>query len=174
MTLAKITDNINWNDLFYYDETSPSGLRNKTGRRKAKINEPSGWLSPAGYYMIEYKNVTYRCHRIIFEMLVRPLDENEQIDHINGVKSDNRLSNLRVVTASLNGKNRAKRSNNTSGTTGIYFLSGKDRWVAKWKTIDGKQKHKYFKSKEGAAEYRTRMIESLNKEGAGYSDRHGL
>ena len=174
MTLAKITECMNWKDIFYYDETSPSGLRNKIGRGKAKIDSPSGWLSKEGYYKLEYKNVNYRCHRIIFEMLVRPLSEDEQIDHINGDISDNRLINLRVVTASLNGKNKSKRSDNTSGITGVYFLPDKDRWVAKWRTIDGKQRHKYFKEEEDAVKYRNDMVNSLNKQGAGYSERHGL
>lgn len=115
------------------------------------------------------------------EMLVGSLKPDEYIDHINGVKCDNRLSNLRIVSEKENSKNRAKRSDNKSGVTGVYYLIEKNSWVAKWKTLCGKQKHKYFnvsvygyeKAKEMACTFRNDAIYGLNELGAGYTDRHG-
>lgn len=179
--LAKDTKNMIWEDLFYYDETSPSGLRNKVSRGKAVKDRESGYLGGNGYYIVRVGGKNYKAHRVIVEMLVRCLKPNEYIDHINGVKCDNRLSNLRIVSEKENSKNRAKRSDNKSGVTGVYYLIEKNSWVAKWKTLCGKQKHKFFnvsvygyeKAKELACTFRKATIDSLNELGAGYTDRHG-
>jgi hypothetical protein len=46
--------------------------------------------------------------------------EPEQVDHINGVKTDNRMSNLRIVTALENQMNRGLRKTNKSGVIGVH------------------------------------------------------
>lgn len=51
-----------------------------------------------------------------------------QIDHINGVRDDNRLANLREVTRSENCRNGKRRSSNTSGVNGVARHG--DRWRA--------------------------------------------
>lgn len=61
-----------------------------------------------------------------------------QIDHINGDKADNRLDNLRVVTAQGNAKNRPLRSDNTSGHVGVYWVTETKQWMAQIK-VDGRQ-----------------------------------
>ena len=179
--LAKDTKNMIWEDIFYYDETSPSGLRNKVSRGKAVKDRESGYLGDNGYYIVQVGGKNYKAHRVIVEMLVGCLKPNEYIDHINGVKCDNMLSNLRIVSEKENSKNRAKRSDNKSGVTGVYYLIEKNSWVAKWKTLCGKQKHKFFnvgvygyeKAKELACTFRKTVIDDLNELGAGYTKRHG-
>ena len=179
--LSKDTQNIEWECLFYYDESSPSGLRNKVTRGKAVKDKEAGYLGDRGYYIVQVSGKNYKAHRIIVEMLVGYLKPNEYVDHINGIRCDNRMSNLRVVSEKENSKNRAKRSDNKSGVTGVYYLIEKNSWVAKWKTLCGKQKHKYFnvsiygyeKAKEMACSFRKAKIDSLNELGAGYTFRHG-
>lgn len=51
------------------------------------------------------------------------------IDHINGIKSDNRIANLRLATVAENNRNRGRQSNNTSGFKGVIFHKGK--WNAR-------------------------------------------
>lgn len=54
----------------------------------------------------------------------------DQIDHINGDPSDNRIANLRTVPQSDNVKNSRRRSDNTSGVTGVVFEKRRGHWVA--------------------------------------------
>lgn len=51
------------------------------------------------------------------------------IDHINGIPSDNRWSNLRQVTAGENAQNTAPRKGTHSGLRGVYPASGK--WIGR-------------------------------------------
>lgn len=60
------------------------------------------------------------------------------IDHVNRIRSDNTLANLRNVTYAENNLNLSIRSNNTSGTAGVFWHSGFKRWVAKIK-VRGKE-----------------------------------
>ena len=55
---------------------------------------------------------------------------NQEIDHINGCKSDNSISNLRDVSRSENGKNLPRRHDNISGRTGVSFIKTEGLWVA--------------------------------------------
>ena len=62
------------------------------------------------------------------------------IDHINGVKTDNRISNLRDVSAKENQRNRPLSCLNTSGYTGITWLVGAQKWRAQI-TLSGRSKY---------------------------------
>jgi hypothetical protein len=85
------------------------------------------------------------------------MDEPEglQVDHRNHITTDNRRSNLRIVTQSVNQMNRkGAQRNSKSGHRGISFhrTTGKFRFVA---TINGKQKHMgLFGTAEDALEAR--------------------
>lgn len=83
----------------------------------------SGYLKGAIY------NRYHSAHRIVWAVYYGKWPEN-QIDHINGDKQDNRISNLRDVSHAENGKNRRVNKNNTSGVTGVSFVVSKGRWVA--------------------------------------------
>lgn len=55
---------------------------------------------------------------------------DEQIDHINHDKTDNRVVNLRLAPQAENAKNAGRRSDNTSGYTGVYWNKDRKKWVA--------------------------------------------
>lgn len=75
----------------------------------------------------------------------------EEVDHINGDKTDNRLVNLRAVTRLENMKNTSRRSDNTSGYTGISYDGERRLWAAEI-ISEGKKKHLgRFASKSQAA-----------------------
>lgn len=55
-----------------------------------------------GYLRIQCKGRTYKVHRLVLEAFRGPIPRNLVVDHINRVRSDNRLENIRVVTQSVN------------------------------------------------------------------------
>jgi hypothetical protein len=54
----------------------------------------------------------------------------ELIDHVNGVRHDNRIKNLRLATHEENLRNSNMPSNNTSGIKGVSWHSAGRKWVA--------------------------------------------
>lgn len=68
------------------------------------------------------------------------IPEGMEIDHINGVRDDNRIDNLRLVTKKENLKNKGMYKSNSSGFTGVSYDKSQDVWVSK---ISGKLIGKY-------------------------------
>ena len=76
----------------------------------------------------------------------------KQIDHINGNKSDNRISNLRLATASQNLSNKGITKSNTSGYKGVSFNRTKKKWMASIKVNKKSINLGYFLTPEEASE----------------------
>lgn len=72
------------------------------------------------YIQVRVNDVLHYAHRIIWVMHNGPIPLNMQIDHIDGDGVNNRLQNLRIVSAAENKRNMRKMSTNTSGVTGVY------------------------------------------------------
>jgi hypothetical protein len=83
-----------------------------------------------GYYMGRIFNKAYKAHRVAWCIVYGHWPE-DQIDHKNGVRSDNRMQNLRAVDQSENSKNAKKRSDNTSGVTGVVYDRIRKKWMVK-------------------------------------------
>lgn len=99
-------------------------------------------------------DVTFRAHRVIWAMVHGKWPEDE-IDHINHDKADNRIENLRDVTRQENCRNRSMNSNNTSGTTGVHWSNASKIWVARIKIGGGALVHiGSFKNKQDAIDAR--------------------
>lgn len=90
-----------------------------------------------GYARTHYKGVPVPLHKLLYYLEHGKLsDVQHPIDHINRDRLDNRLSNIRLTTVSINNKNRP--FNNKTNHKGIY-QSG-DRFIAQiWR--DGKNHH---------------------------------
>jgi len=86
------------------------------------------------YIAIDYK--LYLAHRLAWLYIHGEWPEND-IDHINQVKYDNRRVNLRACTRSQNAVNRGIQSNNTSGYKGVFWHNKNKKWRA---TINHKGK----------------------------------
>ena len=74
---------------------------------------------PNGYIVANSRDSTnkiIRIHRLIMDVMDKP---NILIDHKNWDKSDNRKENLRYSTKSQNNINIKRKSNNTTGYTGV-------------------------------------------------------
>lgn len=59
-----------------------------------------------------------------------------EVDHINGDRSDNRLTNLRTVSAVENMRNRKRPATNQSGAIGVRWIKSRNKWRADIK-VDG-------------------------------------
>lgn len=73
-----------------------------------------------------------------------------EIDHINGRRCDNRIVNLRDVTALENRRNQTRSSANRSGATGVHWCNTERRWVARIKIGQRTVVLGYFRVKEDA------------------------
>lgn len=89
----------------------------------------AGSYDPNGYILIRINGIDYRAHRIAWAMTYGAAPEF--IDHINGVRDDNRIENLRSIAQEGNAKNAKKRGDNRSGTTGVGFYPSKNKWRAR-------------------------------------------
>ncbi len=95
-----------------------------------------------------------RMHRDIWERANGPIASGVEIDHIEPGELcglDNRRSNLRETTKSLNQANSRKGRNNKSGFKGVYFEKWTQRWRAELLVNRKKRSLGRFDSKEEAA-----------------------
>lgn len=95
----------------------------------------AGSLGGRGYILIQLQNKSYLAHRLAW-LYVTGRDPFQQIDHINHDRTDNRIKNLREVSALENRKNSKKSTNNTSGHPGVYWCKQKKKWRARI-TVNG-------------------------------------
>jgi hypothetical protein len=110
-----------------------------------------------GYYRVGlYKNKKQefnRVHRLVALAFI-PLEAGKDfVDHHDGERANNSVTNLRWATRQENNQNRTMNKNNTSGFKGVRFERGK--WRAQI-TIDGKLIHLgYFEKIEEAVAVRS-------------------
>jgi len=83
-----------------------------------------------GYMEVGIDNVSYLQHRLAWLYVHGYFPEN-QIDHIDRVRDNNRLGNLREVSRSCNSMNSYKRSDNTSGIKGVCWDKGAGLWKSR-------------------------------------------
>lgn len=188
--------NIDFSKYLEYDESSPSGLRwvvnmyalGDKGKLNASAGQSAGCKHKVnGYWDVKINGELYKGHRIV--LALHGVDcGNLQVDHINRIRSDNRLVNLRVVDRPTNLRNQGIYGSNKTGINGVSFeakarKSGNvsQRFIAQWYDLCSMHHQKSFSvGKYGhdeafrlACEYRAKMIEQLNAQGAGYSETHG-
>lgn len=85
-------------------------------RNKEKLNIKCQYLCQSGYYYVSLpnnvssrksRNGAYQVHQLVAEAFLGKCPERKVVDHIDGVRSNNAVSNLRYVTSSEN--NRRKK-----------------------------------------------------------------
>lgn len=107
-------------DKLSYDKESGFFKSNLSGKR-------IGYIDGCGYEVINIYNQEYRSHRLA--MVIMGLDlTGLEVDHINGVRSNNKLSNLRLVSKKENAKNKRLRANNKTGVHGVTFIETSKKW----------------------------------------------
>ena len=96
---------------------------------RAKVGDVAGGKR-SGYIAIKIKGKAYSAHRLAHLYMTGNFPENN-IDHINHIKDDNRWTNLRDATSSQNQANQVNPKNNTSGYKGVSWHKSTKKWLAK-------------------------------------------
>lgn len=183
----------NLHEKLAYDETSPTFLRWKVGvptgkhnHFRVKAGDVAGGLNTGdGYIQVGLEGRQYKGHLIVWTLLRGQIPEGFVVDHENGDKAFNRITNLALKTSKGNARNVKKNSRNTSGTTGVNLAvmqNGALHYRAIWHDLTtGKAMSKWFSvarlglipAMAAATAFRRKKIDELNFAGAGYTERHG-
>jgi hypothetical protein len=128
-------------ELFYYKDGL---LYRKSNYKPLIITKETN-----NYHRYQIAGKRYRVHRMIWILHYGSIPKDYIIDHINQIKIDNRIENLRLVTNSENQMNRSKQKNNKSGYKGVYLDRGRYRSLIQY---HGNRIHiGYYDNKEDAA-----------------------
>ena len=123
------------NDIILYDDYAEiiilDNKSNEVGRAKIDLDDVDRvgqykWHISHGYACCNENKI--RLHRLIMDC-----PDDMIVDHINHNRLDNRKCNLRICTQHQNSMNQNKRSNNTSGYTGVLWDKAKNKWMARIK-----------------------------------------
>lgn len=147
--------------LTWRERPGDKSFNNQRANKPALTSDKDGYK----YGIINGKH--YQAHRVIFLHAHGYLPE--QVDHENGDRTDNRISNLKPADQGINSRNAKKYNNNKSGITGVTWSKDKRKWRAE---IRHQKKHYhlgYHTTKEEAAT----AIESARITLGGFSERHG-
>lgn len=107
-------------DVLDYEPETGVFIWKKPRCWKAKVGSPAGGLRPDGYLSTMLLGKRYLLHRLAWFYVHGKWPEHE-IDHINGCRTDNRISNLRDVSTAENRHNidRAFSTNKSCGVLGV-------------------------------------------------------
>lgn len=109
-------------NAFHYDRQT-GDLRRVYSHFRSRAGS-LGWKTNKGYLIHSLLGKKMTAHSMVWFIETGKWPEDE-IDHINGVKYDNRIENLRVVSTRGNCTNRPLRSDNTTGVNGVSYRPGR-------------------------------------------------
>lgn len=125
--------------LSYDENTGVFKWADKT--KNHDVGDVAGSVNQRGYYRIKIYKKNMVAHRLAWLCVYKEWPKNDmEIDHINRIKTDNRIINLRLVSRIQNQNNLGNRCNNKSGVAGVYF-DNKDKVYRAFINIYGKKKH---------------------------------
>lgn len=125
--MANLTQ-IRLKEILHYDPTT--GLFARISKlHKGCIPGLVGNLNPDGYLRIYVDGKIYLAQRLVW-LYIYGVFPPSDTDHINQVKSDNRVCNLRLATRAENKRNTKKRRDNKSGHKGVSWSTSNKKWRA--------------------------------------------
>lgn len=118
-------------EVLHYNPDSGDWIWLKTLSVRREAGSPAGEVKSSGYLFIGVDGSRYRAHRLAW-LYMTGVWPTEQVDHINGVRSDNRWINLRAANNTQNAANMRVRYSNIVGVKGVKKYEGKRgvRWRA--------------------------------------------
>ena len=167
MKYLKLPERERLHELFKYNSKTGDLIRKTTIKAHAKKGDIIKQKDSKGYLKTRVDGTRYSVHRLIYKMYYGVEDVSKQIDHINGIRDNNRIKNLRLVEQSENQKNSFLRKDNKTGSVGVFKTSF-NSWTA---YIQANKKYNHlgtFKTKEDAVKARKKAERMLS-----FSKRHG-
>jgi hypothetical protein len=127
-------------ELLDYDEKSGVFTR-KIARNKnnACVGSIAGSRHNEGYMRIAIDGKQYLSHRLAW-LYVYGAWPPDAIDHVDHLRTNNRIDNLRSVKWKENNRNSSKRRTNKSGITGVYWSKIANKWHAQIR-VNSKRLH---------------------------------
>lgn len=123
----------------FFDYRDGHLVRKISTSPQAKAGAIAGCLTGNGYLTIMVDRKAYLAHRLVWLWHHGSFPITE-IDHINRIKTDNRIENLRVATRSQNGCNKLAMRTNSSGYKGVSYHKAARAWSAQIH-FEGRKKH---------------------------------
>ena len=136
-------------ELLHYDQETGVFTRRVNTGPTGRAGNVVGSLHSKGYLVIGLCGFHYRAHRLAW-LYVYGSWPDDQIDHINLDKADNRICNLRQANNSENLENRGVQKNNKSGFIGVCFAKRENKWLATITKNKVKYKLGFFDTAEEA------------------------
>lgn len=103
-----------------YDPDTGWFTRKRSKQCPGTVGKRTGSVVAKGYRLLHINGKYYMEHRIAWLIVHGQIPTGMTIDHINGIKGDNRITNLRLATDCQNSYYRPRKSNNVSGCKGVY------------------------------------------------------
>ena len=127
-------------DLLHYDPET--GLFTwRVQRCNVAKGASAGWVKKGGYIGIGVDGRLHSAHRLAWLYVYGEMPTGD-IDHINGITSDNRIDNLRNVARQINIQNqRRPQKGSISGYLGVFYDKRRNKYVARIKPKGGGRKH---------------------------------
>lgn len=117
-------------ELLDYD--AESGLfhwRVRSPKSKNRVGDQAGCKATDGYIVVGIDGRYHKGHRLAWLHTFGEWPECT-LDHINGVRDDNRIANLRLATKSENCRNAQISIKNKSGFKGVHWNKASKKWRA--------------------------------------------
>jgi len=116
-------------ERFSYDPDTGVFTQRLRTTSRVKVGEPLGSLTHNGYVEVWVHGSKYMAHRLAWLYVYGKWPE-AHLDHINRVRTDNRIGNLREASKVQNGQNTKLNRRNTSGVKGVCWCSQYQKWKA--------------------------------------------
>lgn len=147
-------------------------------KTRSAVSVAAGWnsrcagtritaMSNSGYVKVSIMGEKYLAHRIVWAIQTGEADGFE-IDHINGDRTDNRWLNLRKATHAENMRNKAVRSDSSTGVTGVHYSKRDNLYSAEIHSDGRKHRLGSFKGLDDAVAARKAAERKL-----GFHPNHG-
>jgi hypothetical protein len=121
--------------LFRYDQKTGKFFRRVTvSSFNARAGMHAGYLNAWGYLRIMVDGETYFVHRLVW-LYVHGRFPKDDLDHKNGIRSDNRITNLREATRSQNLANSKAHRDKRGKLKGVHWQPKTGKWRARIKQI---------------------------------------